>query len=391
MTRFLWESNAPWAGTGYGQQTKLLLPALREFGHDPQCFAFYGLLGGKIVYDGYECWPNSNYDGWGNDVIKLHIERSKVEVMVTLMDLFVLQKDIWKNLPVPWAAWTPIDSVGIGEVTQEMLRICDYPVAMSHFGANQMLDHGIEPATVIWHAIDCNVYKPMDKSECRKLLDLDDDAYVVGMVMANKGDRKQYPLQLAAVKQWMDKNPDRKVQVYVHTEPTASMGGWDMRELTKVVGLTGKVYATNQYDSTIVPAPPEFLAQIYNACDVIMNVSAGEGFGIPIVEAQACGTPVLTGDYTSMPEITHYGYTVEAANSGLGSHFGWQFMPSIDDMVYRLECVYRMENKAMKAAAIEWAKRNFDVPVIAQQWAALLDAIKERKRQEVLSHREEFV
>lgn len=391
MTRFLWESNAPWAGTGYGSQTKLLLPALKQLGHDPQCFAFYGLLGGTIDYDGYKVWPNSNYDGWGNDVVNLHVERSKAEVMVTLMDLFVLDKSIWEKMSVPWAAWTPVDSVGIGDVTQKMLGVCEYPVAMSHFGANQMRDHDIEPAAMIWHTVDCNVFKPMDKYECRQLLDLDEDAYVIGMVMANKGDRKQYPLQLKAVKEWMDKNPDRKIQVYVHTEPTAMMGGWDMRELCRVVGLTGKVYATNQYDSSVVPAPPQFLAQIYNACDVLMNCSAGEGFGIPIVEAQACGTPVITGNYTSMPEITHFGYTVEPGGSGLGSHFGWQFIPDIEDLLYRLECVYRMDNKKAQMDSVLWAKLNFDVSVIASQWSALLERIVGEKRELVLANREVFV
>jgi glycosyltransferase involved in cell wall biosynthesis len=311
--------------------------------------------------------------------------------MVTLMDLFVLDHDIWEKMSVPWAAWVPIDSVGIGEVTQKMLAICEYPIAMSHFGANQMQDHDVEPRATIWHAVDCSVYKPMDKLECRQLLDLDEDAYVIGMVMANKGDRKQYPLQLAAIKQWMDKNPDRKIQVYIHTEPTALMGGWDMRELVKVIGLSGKVYATNQYDTSAVPAPPQFVAQIFNASDVVMNVSAGEGFGIPIVEAQACGIPVLTGDYTSMPEITHYGYGVEAAASGLGSHFGWQFLPNIEDIVYRLECIYRMANKTASLDAVAWAKMNFDVSIIAAQWSAVLDTMMNEKRELVLSHREEFV
>jgi glycosyltransferase involved in cell wall biosynthesis len=189
----------------------------------------------------------------------------------------------------------------------------------------------------------------------------------------------------------MDKNPDRKIQVYIHTEPTALMGGWDMRELCKVLGLSGKVYATNQYDASVVPSPPQFLAQIYNACDVLMNVSAGEGFGIPIVEAQACGTPVITGNYTSMPEITHYGYTVEPGASGLGSHFGWQFVPDIEDLLWRLECVYRKANKQAKLEAVAWARMSFDVPVIAIQWAALLEHINQAKRELVLANREEFV
>jgi len=307
------------------------------------------------------------------------------------MDLFVLEEKIWKEISIPWLAWTPIDSNGIGHTTKAMLDICPYPVAMSHFGAEQMMKRDVEPAAVIWHTVDCSVFKPREKGECRELLELDQDAYVIGMVMANKGDRKQYPLQLTAIKRWVDEHPDRKIQVYMHTEPTAQMGGWDMRELTKMVGLSGSVFATNQYDVAVVPAPPEFLSQIYNACDVVLNVSAGEGFGIPIVEAQACGVPVITGNYTAMPELTHYGYTVEAAASGLGSHFGWQFMPNVEEIVYRLESVYRMDNKAASLEAVSWVQANFDVPVIASQWHVLLEAVMNERLETILSKREEFV
>lgn len=389
--RFLWESNAPWAGTGYGQQTKHLLPALMELGHEPHCFCFYGLSGGTLEYDGYKCWPNSDYNSWGNDVIQLHIERSKANMIITLMDLFVLEPSIWQQISVPWLAWTPIDSDGIGSATLKMLEIVSHPVAMSQFGAEELRKHDVDVADVIWHAVDCETYRPMDKGECRELLELDQDAWVIGMVMANKGDRKQYPLQLRAVKQYMDKNPDRRIQVYIHTEPTAAMGGWDIRELVKKLDLSGHVYATNQYDASVVPAPPQFVAQVYNACDVIMNVSAGEGFGIPIAEAQACGVPVLTGNYTAMPEITHYGYTVEARGTGLGSHFGWQFMPDIDDILYRLECVYRGANAAAKADAAAWARRNFDIPVIAAQWDQLIRRVEAQLNTHILSRRMEYV
>ena len=36
----------------------------------------------------------------------------------------------------------------------------------------------------------------------------------------------------------------------------------------------------------------------------------GEGFGVPIIEAQACGTPVITGDWTAMSEITRTGLAI---------------------------------------------------------------------------------
>lgn len=366
-------SNAPWAGTGYGVQTKLMLPALRELGHEPVCFAFYGLSGGKITYDGYEVLPNSDFDTWGNDVIKPHIERAEAEAVVTLMDLFVLDESIWGQLPIPWLAWVPIDCDTIGDMTLNRLKIVDGPVAMSLHGASQMMQSDIKPAAVIYHAVDTDVYAPGDRGEARKLLNhIPEDVFLVGMVMANKGDRKQYPLQLEAVKLFADRNPDIEVRVYLHTEPTAHMGGWDMRALVERVGLKGKVYSTNQYDVSVTPMRDEFMAHIFNSFDVLMNCSAGEGFGVPIIEAQACGVPVITHNVTAMPEITINGYTVETQQRIMGSHLGWQYIPSVEDMAYRLDCVYRMTGRSQRTAGRNWVIQNCSVPVIAAQWDALL-------------------
>lgn len=376
--RFLWQSNAPWAGTGYGAQTKLMLQALQGLGHQPSCFAFYGLAGGKIEYDGYEVYPGSGFDTFGNDVVKVHIEESRSDAIVTLIDLFVLDEGVWSTLDVPWIAWTPLDADGIGHNTLERLKLADVPVAMSYFGAEQMRMHDIEPSATIYHAVDTEVFKPRDKDECRDALGIDRDAFVVGMVMANKGDRKQYPLQLEAIRQFRDKNPDIKVRTYIHTEPTSMMGGWDMRELVSVLGLKGEVYSTNQYKTTVVPVGTELMSRVMNTFDVLMNCSAGEGFGIPIVEAQACGVPVITNGVTAMPELTINGYTVEPDAKGLASHYGWQYAPSVEDMVYRLECVYRMSNNEKSLTGRQWVIDNCGIDVIAQQWDDLLGLVQER-------------
>ncbi len=45
------------------------------------------------------------------------------------------------------------------------------------------------------------------------------------------------------------------------------------------------------------------LVQIYNAADILMAPSLYEGFGITILEAMACGTPVITSNVSAMPEV----------------------------------------------------------------------------------------
>jgi glycosyltransferase involved in cell wall biosynthesis len=45
------------------------------------------------------------------------------------------------------------------------------------------------------------------------------------------------------------------------------------------------------------------LIQIYNAADVLLAPSLYEGFGLTIVESMACGTPVITSNVSSLPEV----------------------------------------------------------------------------------------
>ena len=42
---------------------------------------------------------------------------------------------------------------------------------------------------------------------------------------------------------------------------------------------------------------------LYNAADLFVFPSLSEGFGIPPIEAMACGTPVVTSNVTSLPEV----------------------------------------------------------------------------------------
>ena len=49
--------------------------------------------------------------------------------------------------------------------------------------------------------------------------------------------------------------------------------------------------------------PNSDLPAIYNRASAFLYTSLRESFGIPLVEAMACGTPVITGNTSSMPEI----------------------------------------------------------------------------------------
>ena len=49
--------------------------------------------------------------------------------------------------------------------------------------------------------------------------------------------------------------------------------------------------------------PLEDLPLFYNACEFLIYPSFYEGFGLPPLEAMACGTPVIASNVTSVPEV----------------------------------------------------------------------------------------
>ena len=68
------------------------------------------------------------------------------------------------------------------------------------------------------------------------------------------------------------------------------------RKLVEQLGLAEIVQFLNQ-------VPDEDLPLFYNVADVLVFPSLYEGFGLPVAEAMACGTPVICSNTTSLPEV----------------------------------------------------------------------------------------
>jgi len=49
--------------------------------------------------------------------------------------------------------------------------------------------------------------------------------------------------------------------------------------------------------------PGEELADFYRLAEVVVYPSLYEGFGLPVLEAMACGVPVITSNVSAMPEV----------------------------------------------------------------------------------------
>ncbi len=74
----------------------------------------------------------------------------------------------------------------------------------------------------------------------------------------------------------------------------------DLRKIAQDIGdpeLPNHIHLTGYVVNTDLPA-------IYNLADLFLYPSFRESFGIPILEAQRCGVPVITANTSSMPEVS---------------------------------------------------------------------------------------
>lgn len=312
--KILWLSNAPWASTGYGTQTAQMLPRLRDAGHDVAVFANYGLNGAMFEWDGFHIYP-SGFEQWGNDVVGLWARdwfKGDPGLVLTLYDTWVLDPKAYDGLVT--ACWTPVDHSPVPpKVLTWFEQSGAYPIAMSRFGEESLSVNGLAPLYAP-HGIDVDAYRPHPKDEAKRLLGLPRDRFIVGMVSTNNGanpSRKAFDVAFRSFKALSDATGD--ALLYVHAEAHGRYArGVDLVALASTYGIKPDelifadqtLYRTGSIDA-------ERMAYIYSAFDVLSFASMGEGFGLPALEAQACGTPVIVTDFSAQRELCGAGWKVK--------------------------------------------------------------------------------
>jgi glycosyltransferase involved in cell wall biosynthesis len=115
------------------------------------------------------------------------------------------------------------------------------------------------------------------------------------------------------------------------------------------------------------------LASFYRSADVLLATSMGEGFGIPVVEAQGCGTPVIVSDFSAQPELVGAGWKVGGQPWWDEAQESILFTPAISAIVNRLKDAYaaRGDNGLRERAVAKAAEYDTD-KVFAERWVPLL-------------------
>jgi glycosyltransferase involved in cell wall biosynthesis len=198
------------------------------------------------------------------------------------------------------------------------------------------------------------------------------DRFVVGMNAANKSGgiihRKAFGENLMAFSIFCKKHPD--AILYIHTDPVSGHG-WNLMTLGEILGIPKDNMAFVDPVSYRFGISQEDLAGIYSSWDVMLATSYGEGFGIPTVEAQACGVPVIVSDFAASAELVGDGWTVGGQPLYDNSQSSFFTIPSVPLIVQALEQAYeRGKDKSDKA--IEFAKQYDHDVVWNKYWTPAL-------------------
>jgi glycosyltransferase involved in cell wall biosynthesis len=327
--------------------------------YDLAISAFYALEGARIVWNGIPVFPGMGQD-FGNSFLlqhaKDHFGDLRGGIVLTLMDVFVLQSQMCAQTNL--AAWVPIDhEPPVPAVTRFFKESGAVPIAMSRFGESQLKDVGLEPLYVP-HGVDVQAYKPYDKSEVRKEVGIPKDAFLVGMVAANKGrpSRKGFQQAFEAFRIFRQKHDEAILYLHTCVDPEIAYGE-DLDSLAAALGIRESVVVAPRYRMLHDPFPPDVMGQLYSSLDVLLNCSMGEGFGIPVLEANACGVPSVVTNFSAMPEVAgEHAWHVGCRPFWTPGN-SWQAVADVPEIVDALEQCYGLSNRQQREIS-EAARRH---------------------------------
>jgi FkbM family methyltransferase len=379
--KILWHSNAPWLGSGYGTQTALFAPRLRDLGHQLVISAFAGLAGQTVEWDGIPCLPGG-LTAYGNDVLQAHARHffgKDPGLVLALYDAWAIDPGAVHGLAT--AVWSPVHCKPVSAPDLRFYaQTGAQPIAMSRFGEREMTRAGMQPAYVP-HGVDTSVFRPLgddERAAVRDRLGVPQDAFLVVIAAANKGvnpPRKGWAEQLAAFAAFRERHRDARLFVHSMMTGPASM---DLRPVIEELGLQDAIHFSDQYAQVTGLYTPAYMASLLGAADVLSNCSYGEGFGLPVLEAQACGTPVVVSDSSAMTELCGSGWLAETQPYWQLDDLSWWHAPRIKSITAAYEKAYRhARSPAMRQKAREFALGYDADTVLTQFWKPALEMLEQ--------------
>lgn len=327
------------------------------------------------------------------------------------MDEFVLRSSVRNNFKIIWMP--TIDGEPQRELWLDSYRQCDRILTYSEYGMNLLKRtsrRGTELVTIASPGADLEIFKPPEnKRDHKAKLGIDPNSLIIGTVMRNQKRKLYYDL-IEAFSMWLTHSKTKghtelakRTFLYLHTSyPDV---GYDIGKAIRDFKIGNRVIMTylcgecnTAYPSFFVgelticrkcgklaahppnanhSCPRNVLADIMKTFDLYVQYSICEGFGMPCVDAIACGVPVAAVDYSAMQDHLRCPTSIPISIK----RFFWECLieteqkralPDNQDFVNRLDCFLKQsesrrdeKSKQTRAYAEELIKvygRDIELP-----------------------------
>lgn len=175
-------------------------------------------------------------------------------------------------LPRRWIRWAIAQAQGLVAVCEALARV--------------FIELGAEPerVRVLRNGVDLDLFRPVDRIAARQRLDITGPTFLmVGQLIERKG----VDLAIRALPLLPE-----------HTLLLAGTGPLraSLQRLAEATGVAGRVRFLGQVPHAALPS-------LYGAADALVLASSREGWPNVLLEAMACGTPVLAAPIWGVPEV----------------------------------------------------------------------------------------
>ena len=218
-----------------------------------------------------------------------------------------------------------------------------------------ILNAGIVDSAVIPNGIDLDVFRPGDKIFARDVLSLPQDRFII--VFSASG------LKRNAFKDYQCLRETLKI-----------LGSSRQDVLCIAMGDSGDVeFIGESVEIRFIPfiSDAEIVAQYYQAADVYVHPAKAETFGLVIVEAEACGLPVVASAVGGIPELIVDGETGYLVPSGDAEVMAERILQLKEDVVLR---------EMMGKNAAKLAKERYDDKVMVERYLEFYNDIYKKYR-----------
>lgn len=210
-------------------------------------------------------------------------------------------RDFLKSKPFERWLYAPIDAGGVyGKLPQSVSKILGGFDRVLHYskwaadlaGSKSFLPHGIHKS--VFFPRDSKIIRKnfIETVSGRSSKPIADDLKIIGIVATNT-PRKDWGLALETCAVLRDRGSN--IGVWAHTDSFKKH--WDLVEMANAFSLGNRMIFTNGFLNEDV------MATAYSGCDITLGIGSGEGFGYPLAESLACGTPVIHGNYAGGAEL----------------------------------------------------------------------------------------